>query len=141
MDTDRNRKPDLTPESSTKEGPGGTERNVETSESGVRSQELGVRRWETPSPKPQPFLPLRSLLLYKGETTASELLGSAEAESIEDATLGYGVGAWHLVNDEADQAQKLFEQIVQGPMWPAFGHTAAEAELARAARPNNGSDS
>ena len=30
MDTDRNWKPDLTPESSTKEGPGGTERNVQT---------------------------------------------------------------------------------------------------------------
>ena len=71
------------------------------------------------------------LLLYKGEVTASELLGSAEAGSIEDATLAYGIAAWHLVNDEADQAQALFEQIVEGPMWPAFGHTAAEAELAR----------
>ena len=81
------------------------------------------------------------LLLYKGETTASELLGSADDGSIEDATLGYGIAAWHLVNGEADQAQKLFEQIVEGPMWPAFGHTAAEAELARAAQPDNGSDS
>ncbi len=81
------------------------------------------------------------LLLYKGETTASELLGSADAGSIEDATLGYGIAAWHLVNGEADQAQKLFKQIVEGPMWPAFGHTAAEAELARAARSDDGSDS
>ena len=81
------------------------------------------------------------LLLYKGETTASELLGSADEGSIEDATLGYGIAAWHLVNGEADQAQKLFEQIVKGPMWPAFGHIAAEAELARAARPDEGSDS
>ena len=81
------------------------------------------------------------LLLYKGETTASELLGSADEGSIEDATLGYGIAAWHLVNGEADQAQKLFEQIVQGPMWPAFGHIAAEAELARAARPDDGPDS
>ena len=81
------------------------------------------------------------LLLYKGETTASERLGSAEAGSIDDATLGYGIAAWHLVNGEADQAQKLFEQIVQGPMWPAFGHIAAEAELARVARADNGSDS
>ena len=41
MDTDRNWKPDLTPESSTKEGPGGTERNVETSK--CRNQGLGMR--------------------------------------------------------------------------------------------------
>ena len=41
MDTDRNWKPDLTPESSTKEGPGGTERNVETSKR--RNQGLGMR--------------------------------------------------------------------------------------------------
>ena len=73
------------------------------------------------------------LLLYKGEVTASELLEAAESGSIEDATLAYGIAAWHLVNGEAEQAQKLFEQIVEGPMWPAFGHTAAEAELARAA--------
>ena len=69
------------------------------------------------------------------------MLESAEAGSIEDATLGYGVGVWHLVNGEADQAQKLFEQIVEEPMWPAFGHIAAEAELARAVRPDNASDS
>ena len=73
------------------------------------------------------------LLLYKGEVTASELLGSADTGSIEDATLAYGIAAWHLVNSEAEQAQGLFEQIVEGPMWPAFGHTAAEAELARVA--------
>ncbi|MEE8155976.1 MAG: tetratricopeptide repeat protein [Phycisphaerales bacterium] len=71
------------------------------------------------------------LLLYKGEVTVSDLLGSAEAGSIEDATLGYGIAVWHLVNGETDMAYKLFEQIVEGPMWPAFGHTAAEAELAR----------
>ncbi len=81
------------------------------------------------------------LLFYKGEMTASELLGSAEAESIDDATLGYGVGAWHLVNGEADQAMEIFRRIVDGPAWPAFGHIAAEAELARAARLDDGSDS
>ncbi len=81
------------------------------------------------------------LLLYKGETTASELLGSAEAESIDDATLGYGIAVWHLVNGEADQAMERFRRIVDGPAWPAFGHIAAEAELARRASPDDASDS
>lgn len=87
------------------------------------------------------FVYHKLLLLFKGELTVDELASSAEDGSIDDATLGYGIAAWHLVNGEADQAQKLFEQIVQGPMWPAFGHIAAEAELARAARPDDGSDS
>ncbi|MCH8343739.1 MAG: tetratricopeptide repeat protein [Planctomycetes bacterium] len=81
------------------------------------------------------------LLLYKGEMTASELGGSAAAESIDDATLGYGIAVWHLVNGEADQAMERFRRIVDGPAWPAFGHIAAEAELARVARPDDGSDS
>ena len=81
------------------------------------------------------------LLLYKGETTASELLGSADEGSIDDATLDYGIAAWHLVNGEADQAMEIFRRIVDGPAWPAFGHIAAEAELARAARADDGSDS
>ena len=73
------------------------------------------------------------LLLYKGEVTVSDLLGTAESGSIEDATLAYGIAAWRLVNGEADEAHALFEQIIEGPMWPAFGYTAAEAELARIA--------
>ena len=49
MDTDGTGKPDLTRESSTEEGPGGTDRNVETSKcrnvetSKCRNQGLGVR--------------------------------------------------------------------------------------------------
>ena len=66
---------------------------------------------------------------------------SADEGSIDDATLGYGIAAWHLVNDEADQALEMCRRIVDGPAWPAFGHIAAEAELARAARPDDGSDS
>ncbi len=71
------------------------------------------------------------LLLYKGDLKVDGLTSSAEDGSIEDATLAYGIAAWHLVNNENDQAQAMFRQIVEGPMWPAFGHTAAEAELAR----------
>ena len=80
------------------------------------------------------------LLLYKGETTTGELLGSADEGSIDDATLGYGIAAWHLVNDDTDQALEICRRIVDGPAWPAFGHIAAEAELARVARPDDGSD-
>ena len=89
------------------------------------------------------------LLLYKGELAPEAVLGttSLEGESIEDATVGYGVGAWYLLNGEPDRAAEIFRRIVSGPAWPAFGHIAAEAELARRrhegtkARRHEGADS
>ncbi|HXE75183.1 MAG TPA: tetratricopeptide repeat protein [Candidatus Xenobia bacterium] len=72
----------------------------------------------------------RLLLFFKGARTADAVLASAESD-LDRATLGYGVGAYYLVNGQPDKARTLFEQIVAGPLWPAFGHLAAEAELAR----------
>ncbi len=72
----------------------------------------------------------RLLLLFRGARAPEALLGSAES-NLDRATLGYGVGAYYLINGQPDKARALFEQIVAGPLWPAFGHLAAEAELAR----------
>lgn len=76
------------------------------------------------------------LLLFKGERTAPQVLHSAAdpgpvGQRIDDASRGYGVGAWHLVNGRGDVARVLFEQVVEDTAWAAFGHIAAEAELAR----------
>ncbi len=72
----------------------------------------------------------RLLLLYKGALAPDAALASAESD-LDRATVGYGVGAYYLVNGQPDKARALFEQVVAGPLWPAFGHLAAEAELAR----------
>ncbi len=77
------------------------------------------------------------LLLFKGDLDAQEILHSdAEpgpvGQPIDDATRGYGVGAWHLVNGRDEQARAIFRQVVEDSAWAAFGHIAAEAELARA---------
>jgi Flp pilus assembly protein TadD len=76
------------------------------------------------------------LLLYRGKLTLPQVLEGAdgpgpEAAAIDDATLGYGIGAWHLLNGDLDRAYALFQTIVEGGAWPAFGHIAAEAELDR----------
>ena len=76
------------------------------------------------------------LLLFTGELSPREVLGSnAEpgpvGQRIDDATRGYGVGAWHLVNGRRTEAMEIFREVVRGTSWPAFGHIAAEAELAR----------
>jgi tetratricopeptide (TPR) repeat protein len=75
----------------------------------------------------------RLLLLFRGADSADDLLASARsADAVQNATVAYGVGAWHLVNGDSARASEIFREIVAGPQWAAFGALAAEAELARA---------
>jgi tetratricopeptide (TPR) repeat protein len=73
------------------------------------------------------------LLVYKGVMVPSELLAGAnvDGETIDDATLGYGIAAWHVMEGQRPPARDVLERVVQGAAWPAFGYIAAEAELAR----------
>jgi len=48
-----------------------------------------------------------------------------------DAAYAFGVANWYLVHDDLDTALALCRGIVSAGEWPAFGHIAAEAELAR----------
>ena len=73
---------------------------------------------------------LNCLLLYKGVFTPEELL-RAGGDPLTRETYGYAVGNWHLVNGRKEEARAVFERVVAGPQWPAFGHVAAEADLAR----------
>ena len=73
---------------------------------------------------------LNRLLLYKGVYTPEDLL-RAGGDPLTRDTYGYAVGNWHLYNGRKDEARAAFERVVAGPQWPAFGHVAAEADLAR----------
>jgi tetratricopeptide (TPR) repeat protein len=70
------------------------------------------------------------LLMYKGLVTPEALMGP-EDDAIQSATLGYGVGNWHLYSGRANEANAMFDQILDGTGWAAFGYLAAEAEVAR----------
>lgn len=70
------------------------------------------------------------LLLHKGEKTPESLLAGG-GEALSQATLGYGVGAWYLLNGQPDKAREVFERVLGSPQWAAFGYIAAEAEFAR----------
>jgi tetratricopeptide (TPR) repeat protein len=72
---------------------------------------------------------LELLLLAKGERTPEALLEGQEGLSA--ATLRYGIGAWYRENGEAERAQAIFREILEGDAWAAFGYIAAEAEVAR----------
>ncbi len=74
---------------------------------------------------------LRRMLMYKGLESPDSLLNATTADDLSIATQGYGVGNWYLVNGDTQMAQQIFERVLDGRSWSAFGYIAAEAELAR----------
>ena len=74
----------------------------------------------------------RLLLAFRGDDDAELLLAQAEAGGGQQlATVGYGIAAWRLSRGEREAAARLLGQVVESTPWPAFGHLAAEALLAR----------
>jgi tetratricopeptide (TPR) repeat protein len=73
----------------------------------------------------------RRLLMYKGLDKPEALLDAANADALTVATQGYGVGNWYYVNGDRATAREIFEKVVAGPQWSAFGYIAAEADLQR----------
>ena len=71
------------------------------------------------------------LLMYKGVRSAESVLNLNTADDVQIATQGYGVGNWYLVNGDRQKAREIFERVVAGSAWQAFGLIAAEADLKR----------
>lgn len=82
----------------------------------------------------------RRLLRYKSLVSDAALVGSDAGEdavptsALDAATLGYGAGAWHLIQGDTARAMQLFQQVRETGSWAAFGFIAAEAEIARLGR-------
>ena len=70
------------------------------------------------------------LLVFNGVFRAEQLIDSSE-DPLQNATIGYGIGNWHYMNDREERAIEIWQQIYEDGNWPAFGFIAAEAELAR----------
>ncbi|HSF18395.1 MAG TPA: hypothetical protein VLK65_22890 [Vicinamibacteria bacterium] len=73
----------------------------------------------------------KRLLMYKGLVEPEALLDVTDP--LDVATQGYGLANWYLVNGDEPKAKALFETILEGPYWAAFGYIAAEADLKRLA--------
>lgn len=69
--------------------------------------------------------------LYQGKVKEEDLLKElgAEADSLSNASLGYGLGNWFLYNGEREKALEIFRRITAGDQWASFGFIAAEADL------------
>ena len=77
---------------------------------------------------------LRRCRMYQGKITPDELLNVGADDPDADLTLatqGYGVGNWYLCNGDSAKAKEVFEKVVAGKYFSAFGFIAAEVELAR----------
>ncbi|MGQ0541533.1 MAG: tetratricopeptide repeat protein [Blastocatellia bacterium] len=73
------------------------------------------------------------VMLYRGKLKADDLLKqiAGEANTLGNASLGYGVGNYFLYNGDKEKAMTIFRQITQGNQWASFGYIASEAELQR----------
>ena len=71
--------------------------------------------------------------VYKGQLKPENVLEeiSADANSLSNATMGYGLGNRFLYNGQRAQAEKVFRQVTAGNQWASFGYIAAESELNR----------
>ena len=74
----------------------------------------------------------KRLQMYQGHLDADEVLETGEKKKDKDlamATQGYGVGNWFLANGDTTQAKSIFQTVVDGIEWAAFGYIAAESDL------------
>jgi tetratricopeptide (TPR) repeat protein len=71
--------------------------------------------------------------VYKGKLDAAKLWQeiSQPADSLSNATMGYGLANWFLYSGQPSEATKVFQQITAGNQWASFGYIAAESELNR----------
>jgi Tetratricopeptide repeat. len=71
--------------------------------------------------------------MYQGQLAPDSVLNpnpSSDDYDLALATQGYGVGNWYLYHGDTAKAKTIFNQIVKGKQYSAFGFIAAETELA-----------
>jgi tetratricopeptide (TPR) repeat protein len=74
----------------------------------------------------------RMLLFFKGDLPRDSVATPGDADqALQDATVGYGLGAWDWVNGRRDAAMQTWRAILEGGSWASFGYIAAEADVAR----------
>jgi tetratricopeptide (TPR) repeat protein len=70
--------------------------------------------------------------MYKGELSPERLVPAAAAtEQRLDAATAYGVAFYLALEGRHNEARQLLQRIIAETSWGAFGHIAAEADLAR----------
>lgn len=68
---------------------------------------------------------------YQQRIEPAKFLAEVEPGTIAFATRGYGIAAFALDSSLRDMALQTMERVLETSPWAAFGHIAAEADLAR----------
>ena len=72
------------------------------------------------------------LKLYQGKINVIDLFTEiGGGDDLGNATVGYGIGNWLMINGEKEKAETIFRKILETDQWSSFGYIAAEAELGR----------
>lgn len=74
---------------------------------------------------------LRRLLMYKGLEKPDALLDTTNADDLTIATQGYGVGNYYRVMGDQAKAKQIFDRVLAGKQWAAFGYIAAEVDRSK----------
>jgi len=75
---------------------------------------------------------LKRLMMYKGEASPDDLLqATGDDVALSLATQGYGVGNWYLYQNDTAKAREIFQEVINGSSWSAFGYIAAEVDFAK----------
>ena len=74
---------------------------------------------------------MQRIRLYKGQIQPTEVFTPADTESVQVATLSFGLGNWYLVKGDTAKAKENFRRSVASGGWPGFGFMASEQELKR----------
>jgi len=85
--------------------------------------------------EPHLYFYLRLLHFYQGQLTAEAVLppppagpDDLEGELAFD-TVSYGVGNWRVYHHQRADAMELFQNVVKGQAWNAWGFIGSELEL------------
>jgi tetratricopeptide (TPR) repeat protein len=73
----------------------------------------------------------KRLLMYKGLEKVETLLDTTNADDLTIATQGYGVGNYYYVMGDRAKAKEIFDRVLAGKQWAAFGYIAAELDRLR----------
>jgi tetratricopeptide (TPR) repeat protein len=75
----------------------------------------------------------RLLLMARGDLQPQDVVPE-DLDSIQGATLGYGVAAFLALQGDPTDSIRLKKRVLQSPWWSAFGSIAAESDMWRATR-------
>ncbi len=86
----------------------------------------------TPEPAGAASAYVDRLLLFKGVKTEEEVAAAMAKDGLQQATVGYGLGMWHLLNGREQKAREYFEKALAPPaQLTGFGAVASYFELQR----------